>query len=131
MTWSAKATLTGLNTELSETTNVDANYTATNHFTQWDTLNPGESAELQIGVAFGATGADISYRIITTLDDSSEVANTVATTAGSVPFVASTTQYRPHKVSGCSKFRVEVRKYGVTAGAYTPNVYVKKDGISI
>lgn len=130
MAWSNKATLSGLNTALSETTNVDANYTAADHYTDWTTLNPGETAELQLAVAFGSTGNDIAYRIITTLDDSSEVACTVAYTIGSVPFVASTEQLRPHIVSGCSKFRVELRKYGTTAGSYTPNVYIKKNGIS-
>lgn len=128
--WSDKASLTGLNTALSETTNVDADYVAANHYTEWVTLNPGETAELQLGVEFGTTGNDIAYRVITTLDATSEVASTVAYTAGSVAFVASTTQYRPHKVSGCSKFRIELRKYGTTAGSYTPNVYMKKDGIS-
>lgn len=131
MAWGDKATLTGLNTSLSETTNVDADYVATNHFSEWVTLNPGETADLQIGVAFGSTGSDTLYRIITTLDASTETASTVAFTAGSVPFVASTTQLRPHMVSGCYKFRVELRKGGTTAGAYTPNVYIRKNGISV
>lgn len=131
MAWSAKTTLTGLNTALSEVTNVDADYVATNHFSEWVTLNPGETAELQLSVAFGTTGNDIAYRIITTLDDATETASTVPYTGGSVPFVASTTQLRPHIVSGCSKFRVELRKYGTTAGSYTPNVHMRKNGISV
>lgn len=131
MAWSDKTTLTGLNTALSETTNADADYTAANHYSEWVTLNPGESADLQIEVAFGATGSIIFYRIIKTLDAASETADSIAFSAGTVPFVASTTQRRPHTVSGCYKFRVEFRKSGTTSGAYTPNVYMRKSGINI
>ena len=131
MSWSAKTTLTGLNVALSEVTNADADYVAANHFTEWVTLNPGEIADLQLACVFGSTGNDVYYRIIKTLDDTSEVIDTVAFTAGSIPFVASTTQYRPHTVSGCYRFRVEVRKGGTTAGSYTPNVYMRKNGVNI
>lgn len=131
MSWSAKTTLTGLNVALSEVTNADADYIATNHFSEWVTLNPGEIADLQIQCVFGSTGNDIYYRIIKTLDDTSEVIDTVPFTAGSVPFVASTTQNRPHTVSGCYRFRVEFRKGGTTAGSYTPNVFIRKNGVNI
>lgn len=131
MAWSDKATLTGLNTALSETTNVDADYTATNHTSQWDTLNPGESAHLQIESAFGSTGNDMYFRIIGTLDASSEAPDSVSFMAGSIPFVASTTQRRSVMLTGPYKYRVEVRKGGTTAGSYTPNVYVRKNGINV
>lgn len=132
MAWSEKATLTGLNTALSETTNVDADYVATNHVSQWDTLNPGESAHLQIEAAFGSTGNDMYFRVICTLDASSENADSVSFVAGSaLPFVASTTQRRSVTLTGPYKYRVEVRKGGSTAGSYTPNVYVRKNGISV
>ena len=55
MAWGSKTTLTGLNTALSETSNADADYVATNHYSQWDTLNPCESAHIQIEAAFGST----------------------------------------------------------------------------
>lgn len=128
--WSDKTTLTGLNTALSETTNVDADYVATNHFTQWDTLNPGESAHLQIEAAFGSTGSDMFFRIIGTLDVSSENADSLPFISGSIGFSASTTQRRSIILTGPYKYRVEVRKGGTTAGSYTPNVYVRKNGIS-
>lgn len=131
MAWSDKVTLTGLNTALSETSNADADYVATNHYSQWDTLNPGESAHLQIEVAFGATGADIYYRPVCTLDATSENADTIGLPGGAVPFVASTTQRRSFFITGPYKYRVEVRKGGTTAGSYTPNVYVRKNGISV
>jgi hypothetical protein len=131
MAWGSKTTLTGLNTALSETTNVDADYTATNHFSQWDTLNPGETVQLQIEVAFGSTGSDVYFRTIATEDASTENADTVAFTAGSIPFVASTTQRRTITLSNLYKYRVELRKGGTTAGSYTPNVYAKKNGISV
>jgi len=131
MAWGAKTTLTGLNTSLSETTNVDADYVATNHYTQWDTLNPGESVQLQIAAAFGTTGSDMYFRIVTCEDPTSETADTVAFVAGSVPFVLSTTQLRTIVLSNVYKYRVEVRKGGTTAGSYTPNVYAKKNGISV
>lgn len=131
MAWGSKTTLTGLNTSLSETTNADSDYTAANHYSQWNTLNPGESVQLQIEAAFGSTGNDMFFRIVTTEDDSSENSDTVAFIAGSVPFVASTTQRRTIVLSGVCKYRVEVRKGGTTAGSYTPNVYAKKNGISV
>lgn len=131
MAWSDKATLTGLGTALSETTNVDADYVAANHYSQWDTLNPGESAHLQVEVAFGATGADIYFRVVGTLDVTSENADTVSWVGGVVPFVANTTQRRSIIPSGPYKYRVEVRKGGTTAGSYTPNVYVRKNGINV
>jgi len=131
MAWNDKVTLTGLNTSLSETTNVDADYVATNHFTQWDTLNPGESAHIQVEAAFGATGGDMFFRIICTPDLSSENADSVAFTVGLIPYVLNTTQRRSIMLTGPYKYRVEVRKGATTAGAYTPNVYVRKNGISI
>jgi len=131
MAWGDKATLTGLNVSLSEVTNVDANYTDADHYTEWVTLNPGETADIQIEVLFGSTGNDIIYRVIKTLDAATENADTVVYTGGTVPFVASITQRRPHAVSNCYKFRIELRKNGTTAGAYTPNVYIRKNGISV
>lgn len=131
MAWGSKTTLTGLNTALSETTNVDGDYTATNHYTQWDTLNPGESAHIQIEAAFGSTGSDMYFRVVGTLDATTENADTVAFVSGVVPFILSTTQRRSIILTGPYKYRVEVRKGGTTAGSYTPNVYVRKNGISI
>lgn len=131
MSWSDKVTLTGLNTTLSETTNVNTDYVATNHASQWDTLNPGESAHLQIEVAFGGTGLDMYFRIIGTLDASTENADSVAFVSGSIPFVANTTQRRSVMLTGPYKYRVEVRKGGTTEGSYTPNVYVRKNGINV
>ena len=131
MAWSAKSTLTGLNTSLSETTNADADYVAANHYSQWDTLNPGESVHLQIEAAFGSTGADMAFRVIGTLDDAAENADTIAFISGSVAFVASTTQRRSVILTGPYKYRVEVRKNGTTAGSYTPNIYTRKNGINV
>jgi hypothetical protein len=131
MAWEAsKTTLTGLNTSLSETTNSDSDYTAANHFSQWVTLNPGESAQVQVEAAFAGTGTDMFFRVVGTLDDATENADTVSFVAGSVPFTASVTVRRSVIVSGLYKFRVEVRKGGTTAGAYTPNVYTRKNGIN-
>jgi hypothetical protein len=131
MAWSTKTTLTGLNTALSEVSNVDADYVATNHVTQWDTLNPGESAHLQIEAVFGATGADMYFRIIGTLDASAENADSVAFISGSIPYILNTTQRRSVMLTGPYKYRIEVRKGGTTIGSYTPNVYVRKNGISV
>jgi len=132
MSWdSSKSTLSGLNTELSEVTNLDSDYTATSHYSEWITLNPGESAQLQIESVFGSTGSDMYWRIVETLDASSENADTVGRQAGSLGFVASSTVRRTITVTGPYKFRVEVRKGGTTAGTYTPNVYMRKNGISI
>lgn len=91
----------------------------------------GESVQLQIEAAFGSTGADMWFRVVGTLDASAENADTVAFIAGSLGFVASTTQRRSITLSNVYKYRVEVRKGGTTAGSYTPNVYVRKNGISI
>jgi hypothetical protein len=131
MAWSDKTTLTGLNMALSETTNVDADYVATNHFSEWVTLNPGESAHLQIEAALGATGGDIFFRVIGTLDASSENADSIPFVAGSLGYILNTTQRRSVMISGPYKFRVEVRKGSATAGSYTPNVYMRKNGISV
>ena len=130
MPWSVKTTLTGLGTALSETTDVGADYTAANHYTQWDTLNPGESAHIQVEAAFGATGGDMYFRVITCLDATSEVADTVAYITGVIPYAPSTTQLRSVTLTGPYKYRVEVRKGGTTAGSYTPSVHVRKNGIS-
>lgn len=129
--WSDKTTLTGLNTALSETTNTDADYVAASHYSQWDTLNPGESAHLQIEAAFGSTGSDMFFRIIGTLDVSSENADSLPFISGSIGFSASTTQRRSIILTGPYKYRVEVRKGGTTAGSYTPNVYARKNGINV
>jgi hypothetical protein len=126
--WGNKTTLSGLNTSLSETTNVDADYVASSHYTQWDTLNPGESVHIQCEAVMGSTGNDIYFRVITALDTTSEVADTQPITGIAVPFVASTTQRRAFTLSGVYKYRVECRKAGATAGTYTPNVYVRKNG---
>lgn len=131
MAWGDKTTLTGLDTALSETTNVDADYVAANHMTQWDTLNPGESAHLQIQAAFGSTGNDMFFRIICTLDATTENADSATFISGWLPFVASTTQRRSVMLTGPYKYRVEVRKGGTTVGSYTPNVFVRKNGISV
>lgn len=128
MAWGTETTLTGLNTSLSETTNVDSDYVASNHYSQAVTLNPGESAQVQINAAFGATGNDLYFRVTTTPGTNQD---TVAFVSGSVPFVASTTQYRTITVSNVASFRIEVRKGGTTAGSYTPNVIIKKNGISV
>lgn len=128
MAWGSETTLTGLNTALSEVTNVDSDYTAANHYSQAVTLNPGESAQVQVSAAFGSTGNDMAFRITTTPGTHQD---TVGFTGGSLPFIASTTQYRTIIVSGVSSFRVEVRKGGTTAGTYTPNVFIKKNGISV
>lgn len=131
MAWGDKITLTGLGVSLSETTNVDADYTAANHYTEWVTLNPGESAHVKIESAFGSTGNDMLFRVVTSLDALSETPDTEAFTGGSVPFAASVTKSRSLLVWGVYKFRVEVRKGGATAGSYTPSVYVRKDGVSV
>ena len=131
MPWSNKATLTGLGTALSETTNVDDDYTATNHFTQWVTLNPLSTDKLQIEVTFGSTGNDIYYRPVCTLDATAENADTVGLPGGSVPFVANTTQRRTFFITGVYKYRIEVRKGGTTAGSYTPNVHYRNNGINV
>lgn len=132
MAWSDKTTLTGLNTALSETTNADADYVATNHYSEWVTLNPGESAHLQIEAAFGATGGDMLFRVVGTLDASSESADTITfIPGGSLGYILNTTQRRSIIVTGPYKFRVEVRKGSATAGDYTPNVYMRKNGISV
>lgn len=131
MAWSAKSTLGGLNTALSETTNSDADYTAANHASDYVTLNPGESAHLQIEAAFGATGADMLFRVMGTLDDAAEAVDNLPFVAGSLAYAANTTVRRSVIVSGPYKFRVEVRKGGATAGSYTPNVYIRKNGINV
>jgi len=131
MTWAAKTTLTGLNTALSEVTNVDGDYVAANHYSQWDTLNPGESVHLQIEAVFGSTGNDMYFRVVGTLDASAENADSVAFISGSIPYVLSTTQRRSVILTGPYKYRVEVRKGGTTAGSYTPNVYTRKNGINV
>ena len=131
MAWSAKTTLTGLNTALSETTNVDADFIAANHYTQWGTLAPGESVHIQVEADFGSTGDGMYFRVITCLDESSEAADSMAFVAGVVPFVLSSAQRRSVVLTGPYKYRGEVRKGGTTAGSYTPNVYVRKNGISV
>lgn len=131
MAWGDKATLTGLGVALSETSNADADYTAANHYTEWVSLAPGESAHVTVESAFGATGNDMVFRVIPSLDASSEAPDTEAFVGGSVPFVASATRRRSVLVWGIYKFRVEVRKGGATAGSYTPSVSIRKDGVSV
>lgn len=130
MAWGDKTTLTGLNTSLSETTNVDADFIATNHFSQWITLNPGESAHIQVGVAFGSTGGDVLYRVVTSLDSTSETSDTIPLVTGVAPYTLNTTQLRSFFLSGPYKFRIEFRKNSTTAGSYTPNAYIRKNGIN-
>ena len=128
--WGAKSTLAGLNVALSESTNVDADYVAADHVSEYVTLNPGESAHLQVEAAFGSTGADMFFRVMGTLDDAAEAVDNLPFVSGSLAFTASTTVRRSIIVTGPYKFRVEVRKGGATAGAYTPNAYIRKNGIS-
>ena len=131
MSWSAKAALTGLGVALSEVSNSDADFLAADHGTQWVTMNPGESAVVQLEVAFGSTGNDVQYRVVGTLDDTAEAADNVAFRGGIIPFTASATVRRSLVVSDLYKWRLEVRKGGTTAGSYTPVAYIRKDGISI
>ena len=131
MAWGAKSALSGLNTALSEVTHVDGDYALTNHYSEWVSLNPGESVHIQINALFGATGSDMFFRVVCTLDADSEIADTIQFVGGSLGFVASTTVIRSIVLRGAYKFRVEVRKGGTTAGSYTPNVYIRKDGVSV
>ena len=131
MSWdAAKVTLTGL-AQLSETTNVDADYVAANHYSQWVVLTPGESAHLQMEVTFAATGSDVAWRIVGTLDDSAQVADNLPFQSGTIGFPGSAGAVRRSIiVSGPYSFRVEFRKYGTTTGNYTPVVTMRTNGIS-
>lgn len=131
MAWGSKITLTGIGSALSDVTNLESDYSAANHYSQWVSLNPGESAHLQIEAAFGGTGNDMLYRVVGTLDDSSESADTLQFVSGTLTFSASVTVRKSIVLRGPYKFRVEVRKGGTTAGSYTPNVYLRKDGVSL
>jgi|GEM_PF-1060074 len=131
MAWTAKSALTGLGVTLSEVNNANTDYVATNHFSGWVTLNPGETADVQISVDFGATGGDMFARIVTTLDDAAEVADSHPHGITTVPLLPSSTVVRSILVTGVYKFRLEVRKFGTTAGAYTPSASIRKNGVNI
>jgi len=106
MAWGSETTLTGLNTSLSETSNADADYVASNHYSQAVTLNPGESANVQINAAFGSTGNDMYFRLTCTPGTNQDTQPFVS---GSLAFVASTTQYRTILVTGPNR-QVNLRK---------------------
>lgn len=95
------------------------------------TLNPGEMAHIQILAAFPSAAAnDLAFRVVTTLDDATEVWDEIAFVAGSIGRVASTTVDRSITVFGCYKFRLEFRKLGTAAETITVDAYVRKDGVS-
>lgn len=131
MAWSAQTFLTGFGVWLSEITNSENDYLFASHYSQLVTLNPGESAHLQIQVDFGATGSEMYYRVIGTTDVIAGYEDTISYAAGAIGYVAGSTQRRSIIVSGVSAFRVEVRKGGVTAGTYLPNVIMRKNGINV
>lgn len=131
MSWGDKTAVTGLGASLSETSNLDTDYVAASHFSGGVSLNPGESAHVQISCAFASAGSDLFYRVVATLDDSSETWDNLPLMSGSLAFSASSTVVRSFIVSGVKRFRIEVRKGGTTSGSYTPSASWRKNGISI
>lgn len=94
------------------------------------TLNPGESAEVQISATFtGTSTADLWYRVITSNDGSRY--DTTPFIGGSVGRVVSTTQTRTFLVSGVKNFKVEYAQSASDAQAITIDTYVIKNGISV
>ncbi len=95
------------------------------------TLNPGEMAHVQILAAFPAAAVDdLAFRVVTTLDDATEVYDEIAFVSGAIGRVVSTTVERSITVFGCYKFRLEWRKLGTTVETVTVDAYVRKDGVS-
>lgn len=94
------------------------------------TLNPGESAEVQIAATFtGTATADLWFRVVASNDGTRY--DTVAFVGGSVGRVVSTTQTRTFLVSGVKNFKVEYTQSVSDAQAITVDAYVIKSGISV
>lgn len=129
MSWGAKTQIaTGLS--VNNTGDADSQYPS--FASSATTLNPGESAHVQIVAAFpGTTTNDLGFRVVTTLDDTTEVWDDIAFVAGSIGRAASTTFERTILVSGCYKFRLEFRKLGTAAETITVDAYVRTDGVSV
>ena len=96
------------------------------------TLNPGETAHVQLGIdnESGTVTDAVEIRIYTTLDDSSEDWDEHAWQAFSVLPTAITEQDYSFLVSGVYKFRVGILSAGAT-DTYTVNGQYRVNGISI
>lgn len=128
MSWGNKVQIMS-NVSVDDTTDTDAQYL--DNVSSKVTLLPGESATVQLVAAFPATTTnDLGFRIVTTLDDTTEVYDDIAFVSGSIGRAASTTFEKSIVVSGCYAFRLECRKLGTAAETITVNAYVRKNGIS-
>jgi len=82
-------------------------------------------------VVFGAGGTDVWYRVVKTLDETSEAPQNIPYIAGVFAYSSSGNYKKSVVISNCYKFRIEFRKGGTTAGTYTPYVYMRKNGVSV
>lgn len=129
MAWGAKTQIAA-NLAVNNTTDADSQYPS--FASSAVTLNPGESAQVQITAAFPAAAAnDLGIRVVGTLDDSSETWDDLPFSAMSIQRAASITFNRSITLTGPYKFRIEFRKLGTAAETVTVNAYVRKDGVSV
>lgn len=130
MAWGSKAQIA---TSLAVNNTADADTQYPSFVSSAVTLNPGETAQIQIVAAFPATTTnDLGIRVVTTLDDATETWDDIAfMPVASIGRAASTTFERTIIVLGVYKFRVEFRKMGTASETITVDAYVRKDGVSI
>jgi hypothetical protein len=106
-------------------------HTTEQFFNQVPTLNPRETAHVQVSVDFPASPTDhLLVAVYTTLDDTSEVWDIIPM----MEFLIENTT-DPNRISflvtGVYKFRVGVRRSGSTDTITSADLSYRKDGVNV
>jgi len=107
-----------------------ASVTGTELFSDAVSLNPGESAHVQIVANSGGTTDSLTVSVYSTLDASSEVWDEVPVTQFLLDCTSGNDTEVSFLVSGVYKFKVGYVRSGST-DTITVNAYVRVDGISL
>ena len=106
------------------------NVTDTELYSDDITLNPGESADVQVTGDSGGTTDSLKIAVYGTLDDESEVWDTVPMLEVLLDCTSGNKEAVKLVVSGIYKFRIGVIRDGSTDTIST-GIYYRKDGISV
>lgn len=120
MAWSSKTNATQL-------TSIT---TTRQWFTSNITLNPGETAHVQLDIDFGGTTDDMSVHVVTTLDDATENWDDYDYISFIVPNDTDPGA-RSFLLNGIYKARIGVQSTGATDTHTSADMSYRKDGVNV
>lgn len=100
----------------------------------WVTLNPGETANIQVKVDFPSTPTDHALvSVYATMDSSSEVSDTSNTPLFGAFQIPNSPDpgIATYVIRGVYKFRVGLKRSGSTDTLTTGDATLRKDGVSV